>query len=338
MKPGDLRDGRVVQRAVLAIAVFSFVLTLGLFSGANAAPGGPTAAPSAQPAKGKQAAQRKRAAKTKRTAKAKKRARPCRATKRGPVLRSPGYRGACRTPRTKPNKPPPPVRLSGLGRHPDLVVDAAGTAHIVWNEDGGETEDKLRYCRLKRGSKNCDNPSSTQSLYPVQPYTPAAGPRYNVDTAGPAVAAVGSDLALITYRYPIVTQKPDGASSDSTYMWVSDNGGQSMTGPALVGNLEPSGGVTAFGPADAPRIGMISDTKSGGTYFQSIVPGAYNGARANLGAGGPDRANSGRLTTLDGRPLAAFSDLSGQTFVRQWNGSGSIEEAASFSCRATPPG
>lgn len=252
------------------------------------------------------------------------------------MLRSPGYRGACRAPKTKGAAPLPPVTLSGSGRFPDMVVDGAGTAHIVWGEEGGEAEDKLRYCRIKRGSSGCDNPPATRSLFPVQPYGPGSVPAFNDDTAGPVVAVVGQDLALITFRYPIVVTKPDGPSSSTTYMWVSDDGGQSASGPAIVGNLGPSGGATVFGSADAPRIGLITDTQTGGTFFQSVVPGAYNGAQANLGGGGPDRAYSGSLATVDGRPLTAFSDLSTQTFIRQWSGTGSPEDAATWSETVIP--
>lgn len=321
-----------VARFLVAVAVLAASILLVLPSAtASVTAATESSADAIHATKAKQAQKKKKAKKKP------KRARSCRSTKRGPVLRSPGYKGACRAPKTKPAPPLPPVTLSASGRFPDMVVDAAGTAHVVWGEDGGDAEDKLRYCRIKRGSAGCDNPPATQSLFPVQPYGPGAEPGLNDDTAGPVVAAVGNDLALVTFRYPIVVPKPDGASSSTTYLWVSDDGGQTATGPAIVGNLGPNGGATVFGPADAPRIGLISDTQTGGTFFQSVVPGAYNGSRANLGAGGPDRAYSGSLATVDGRPLTAFSDLSTQTFIRQWNGAGSPEDPATWS-EATIPG
>lgn len=315
-----------IAAAVLAVSILFALLT-------TSAAGAPVATAASGQAAGVAVAAKAKRART--PARARK-PRPCRATRRGPVLRSPGYRGTCRSPKTKAAQPLPPTTLSASGRFADMVVDAAGTAHIVWNEEGGEAEDRMRYCRIKRGSRSCDNPAATQSLFPLQPYGPGAEPRFNDDTAGPVIAAVGQDLAFITFRYPIVVPKPDGASSSTTYMWVSDNGGQSVSGPAIVGNLDPSGGATVFGSADSPRIGLITDTKTGGTYFQSVVPGAYNGAQANLGAGGPDRAYSGTLATANGLPFTAFSDLSNQTFIRQWNGAGSPEDAANWAEAVIP--
>ncbi|NLT05455.1 MAG: hypothetical protein GXY03_04000 [Solirubrobacterales bacterium] len=252
--------------------------------------------------------------------------KPCRARKRGNLYRSPGYPGVCKSPRTNPAPPLPPVVL-GTGHDPEVAVDAAGTAHVVWSEDGGNAPDVLRYCRLKRAAKGCDNPPATRGLIPTQPGEPA----FNEDFNGPVVAVVGEDLAVITHRYPNVVDKPDGASSRTTYMWISRDGGNSFSGPAIVGDGEVNGVATVFGTPDAPRIGLISDTKTGGTFFQSIRPGVYNGAEANLGGGGPDRAYSGSLATVAGRPIAAFNDLAGRTYIRQWNGAGSPEDPGQWS-------
>ena len=254
--------------------------------------------------------------------------KPCRAAKKGPLYRTPGYKGTCRSPKTRPQDPLPPVELGENGRDPQVLVDAAGTAHIVWNQDGGETgPDLLRYCRLKRGSRSCDNPPQTASLFPAQP----GSPEFNDDIAGPRVVAVGDDLVFISHRYPNVVDKPDGASSRTTYMWVSDNGGNSVSGGVVVGDAEPSGGAVVFGTANGPRIGLISDTRTGGTYFQSINPGTYTGAEANLGEGGPDRAYSGSLVSVGGLPMTAFADLGGNTFIRQWSGNGDPANPATWS-------
>ena len=51
-----------------------------------------------------------------------------------PVLRSPGLRGVAKKIAVRPPTAPPPLELSANGTRPDLLVDAAGTAHIVWNE------------------------------------------------------------------------------------------------------------------------------------------------------------------------------------------------------------
>lgn len=256
------------------------------------------------------------AAKAKKKSK-KKAKKPCRGN------RTEGYLGVCKAPKTSPQPPRPSVPLGVNGRDPDTYVDAAGTAHIVWNQDGGDTgPDVLRYCRLKRGSKSCDNPINTRSLVPVQNQE-GNQPQFNEDLGGPRILAVGDDLAFITHRYPNVTQKPDGtANSRSTYLWVSDNGGNTITGGSLVGNQEASGGATVFtGPTGAPQIGLISDTNSEGTLFQAISPGNYTGQSALLG--GIGRAYSGTLATVGGKPMTAFADTGGNTFIRRWTGAGS---------------
>ena len=43
-----------------------------------------------------------------------------------------------------------PIDL-GAGQDPSVVVDTAGTAHIVFHVDGGDV-----YCRLPRGAAACD--------------------------------------------------------------------------------------------------------------------------------------------------------------------------------------
>src|SRR5919109_2061484 len=88
------------------------------------------------------------------------------AAKRLPVYRSPGYRGVHKAPKTLPAQPLTPITLGSTGRNPQVLVDAAGTAHIVWTEEGGSGPDVTRYCRLRRGSRNCDNPPASQRLIP----------------------------------------------------------------------------------------------------------------------------------------------------------------------------
>ena len=75
--------------------------------------------------------------------KKKKAKKPCRGN------RTPGYVGVCKAPKTAPAPPRPPVALGVNAREPETVVDAAGTAHIVWNQDGGPTG---RTCCATAGS------------------------------------------------------------------------------------------------------------------------------------------------------------------------------------------
>lgn len=213
-------------------------------------------------------------------------ARKQRCSHKGADYFTPGYKGICRVPKLGKQRVLPPVPLGDNGRAPQVLVDDAGTAHIVWNQDGGDSPDQLRYCRLKRGATACDNPPA--SLAPDQP-GPFNSPAFNDDIAGPRILSIGDGLVFLTHRYPNIVPKPDGTETDrTTYMYTSNDGGQTITGPAIVGDAEPSGGAATFG--DGSRIGLISDTRTGGTFFQVIDPGSYTGAQANLGGNGPDRA------------------------------------------------
>src|SRR3712207_1509961 len=40
--------------------------------------------------------------------------------------------------------------------YPHVAVDAAGTAHVVWNERRAGAPDPVHYCRLPRGANDCD--------------------------------------------------------------------------------------------------------------------------------------------------------------------------------------
>jgi hypothetical protein len=251
--------------------------------------------------------------------------------RRLPVYRSPGYHGVHKVPPLKPAQPLTPIDLGTGGRNPQVLVDQAGTAHIVWTEAGHGSPDLTRYCRIKRGSKTCDNPPASQRLVPAQPGDPQFNNEYHV-----RVLAVGNDVAIISYRYPNVTQKPDGsASSDSTYMWLSTDGGNSFGDPVLVGDQDPSGDAAVFGSPDNPRIGLISDTQTGGTFFQALAPGTYTGAKANLDEGDANRAYGGTLAPVGAGLVAAFADASGNAYVRYFDGTGNPNDASAWT--PSPP-
>ncbi len=259
-----------------------------------------------------------------------------------PTYRTPGYRGTTRVPRTRAPAVPVarPVALSPAGRFPDVVVDAAGTSHIVWTEDDGGNADVLRYCRLRRGATACDNPPATQALVPAKEYGPGDDPSANVDQSGPRVVSIGNQLVLLSYRYPTAYEKPDGSDPARTLLaWVSDDGGNSFTGPAIVGNGEINGGVVAFGASDDPTILAISQTETlCHTCLQAIRPGAFTSAKSSLEAGGPEQAYYGTLALENGRPVAAFADLRRTSYVRAWSGSGSPADPATWTAPVSIPG
>jgi hypothetical protein len=253
-------------------------------------------------------------------------AEPAAAAKQPPrakVYRTPGYRGLKRVPRTGP-EPAPPVVSLGAGERPDVLVDAAGTAHVVFNESvpaGGS--DVTHYCRLPRGAKACNNPSAT-------PFPPIAD-AFSADFAGPKILQIGDGLVALSLRYPAVVTHPDGATSDRTlYAWVSTDGGESWTGPAIIGTVEPSGDAAVVGG----RLAVITDTVTGGTSAQIYSSGAYQRGGVLLGPG--DAAYGGTIADDGGVPIAAFNDLAAQVIVRRFGGAGDVRDPATWSATSFP--
>src|SRR4051812_448812 len=193
--------------------------------------------------------------------------------KRAPSYHSPHYKGTRKAPKTAPAPAPVPIPLSDLGTFPQVLVDAAGTAHIAWTEDDGDNADVVRYCRLKRGSTTCDNPAETQRLVWNKSYGGGDDPRFNNDSSGPKLVQIGDQLAIVDYRYPTFEPKPDGADGSSTVLlWVTDDGGDHFSGPAVVGESDINGGALGFGESADPVNGKNTNTPPGGTFFPPNPP------------------------------------------------------------------
>jgi hypothetical protein len=249
---------------------------------------------------------------------------------------SPGYKGTKKF-RSATQKPLPPISL-GTGKYPNLLVDGAGTAHIVFAHDGGASApDTLAFCNLQRGIKTC---ASSGNVPNPQAPDPSQGgifsgniPSGNHDFDGPVPLAIGNQLFVVERRFPDVFNAPGSTTSDSNvFEWSSVDGGATITGPGQIGDNQMAGGAVAYGDPSAPSVGTISRTETGGTFFQGSPAGSYTTAKAQLGVG--DQAYDGSLA-LDGtKPIAAFADLSGNVFVREWSGQGDPNDVATWS-RAT---
>ena len=252
---------------------------------------------------------------------------------------SPGYTGKTNFGTVKPTALPP-ISL-GTGKYPNLFVDAAGTAHVVFVHDGGSSAaDTYSVCNLQRGSKQCASTSTVPA--PVAPDSSTGGifsgnsPGLNHDVDGPVPLDVGNELFVIQRRFPVAFPVPGsatGTSDSNVFEWNSTDGGVTLTGPGDIGDNQMAGGAIAYGDASGPSIGTISRTETGGTFFQGTDPGTYTSEIAQLGTG--DQAYDGELaddvSTPVSRPVAAFDDLSGNTFVREYSGSGDVNDPANWS-------
>jgi hypothetical protein len=240
------------------------------------------------------------------------------------VYRSPGYHWNHKLPKVAPVIPGKLISL-GDGADPHLIVDAAGTGQIAYNADtsGGFGPSVLHDCVLLRGQTGC---AANSGLVPPE----AGDPTYNIDDDGPTPLAIGNQLLMLDHRYPNPETLPDGSSGYPTFLWTSEDGGKTFTGPGTIGNLAVSGNAIIFG-GNQPQIGVITDTMTGGTIFQSTPPGAYTSNRLNLGDQGPDEAYDGRLALDGNTPVAEFQDLNDHIYIREYNGTGDIDSSSSWS-------
>ncbi|MGH2894718.1 MAG: hypothetical protein ACRDPM_15860, partial [Solirubrobacteraceae bacterium] len=246
------------------------------------------------------------------------------AAAKGHPFSTPGYRWNHKLPKVAAVIPGKLIKL-GDGVNPRVLVDAAGTGQIAYsvtptNVSGPSV---LHDCVLSRGQTGC---ASNAGLIPPE----TGDPNYNIDEHGPQPLAIGNELLMVDSRYPNVENLPDGTTGYPTFLWTSEDAGRTFTGPGTIGNLEITGNAIVFGGAN-PQIGVITDTTTGGTLFQSTPPGAFSGQTLNLGDQGPDEAYDGRLAPDGNRPVAEFQDLSNHIFIREYNGTGDINSSSSWS-------
>ena len=248
-----------------------------------------------------------------------------------PSYHSPGYRGTHKVPHVAPLPPPPPIVL-GPGEYPHVLVDAAGTGHIAWSSQVNDQDAVLHYCQLRRGQKACSVQSSM--VPPDADSNYGNSPGTDEDFDGPFPLAIGNELLLLDHRCCNMVPLPDGNSSyDVNFLYTSEDGGKTITGPGIIGTQNPgtdTSNVGIFG-GDDPQIGVISDTQTGGTFFQGTPAGAFTEGEANLGDLGPDEAYDGRIATDGIRPIVAFADLTNHIFVREYSGTGDVNSASNWS-------
>ena len=239
-----------------------------------------------------------------------------------PSFHTPGYKWNHKLPKVAPVIPGKLITL-GDGEYPRVLVDAAGTGQIAYTTAPNGAPSVLHDCVLLRGQIGC---SANSGLIP-----PEGGPsQYNIDDDGPTPLVIGNELLMLDHRYPNAETLPDGSTGYPTFLWTSEDGGRTFTGPGIVGNLAVSGNAITFG-GSAPKLGWITDTMTGGTIFQSTAPGAYTSTRLNLGDQGPDEAYDGRLALDGNNPVAEFQDLNDHIYIREYNGVGDINSSSSWS-------
>lgn len=194
-------------------------------------------------------------------------------------------------------------------REPAIVVDEAGTSHIVWNVSILGSDDDLVYCRLPRSATGC-----------------AKVERFNLpgeDFDGPKVVITRDDEIVVTTRRCCFPASPVLAIS-------SANGGDSFGPPVTIasefGQLEEaapgpgdfslalSGGNSGPDYSSIWRAAPLDGSSPAGKALLSPFPKAYS-----VSTGFPDPTS----------PIVAYSDLN-QVFFRTWDGDGSYNDVANW--------
>lgn len=200
----------------------------------------------------------------------------------------------------------------GTGRSPNVSVDPAGTAYVVWN--GLENVRTLHFCRVPRGAAACDaattiaTPGTTESR--------------------PFVTVSGARVVVVEHRYG-----GDVPGFFATYASTSQDGGMTFGAARVIGRIPFDD--TVLGPGDT--ISGVPNAKTEGTVFQNspldgaapVDPdGKSTVGSANLSA---DHPYTGAVGLLDaGTPLAVFAGLDSAYQFRRYTGSGSLNDVGNW--------
>ncbi len=256
---------------------------------------------------------------------------------------TPGYHGTHHVPKVVASTPPP-VRI-GTGSHPNVLVDAAGTAHIVWNETVPAGGDQLHYCRLPRGASAC---AASSVLNVDQPAVDGNDATNNIDTDGPRALAIGDELLVLSNRGPNLVPVPGCIDPDPSaceqsdsndYLFTSEDGGTTFGAPGRIGTNPATFGAATFG-GESPFIATLSSPPGQGLTFQASHAGQYATDAASFGEAAAGGNGSCCLLAVDpatGHPAVALSH-DGQVVVREWNGTGSPNDTTQWSTSAAVPG
>jgi hypothetical protein len=173
----------------------------------------------------------------------------------------------------------------GTGNKPQIAVDSAGTAYVVWNHATSGLASSVQLCKVPRGATACaasvELTADQQSFSPPYVFLPAPG---TVEVISTRCCYVGPNQTLL---------------------WTSTDGGASFGQPRLIGSLDPSGDAI-LGPGNA--ISAVTDTVTGSTSYQRAPADGSAAATSNATLTGDEYG--GTVGLFNGNPVVAFWDFS----------------------------
>jgi hypothetical protein len=205
----------------------------------------------------------------------------------------------------------------GTGEFPDIAVDSAGTAHVVWNTDDGsaDTADPVHYCQVPRGTTSCLR---------EQTFT------LPLDTTGPStyVFAPSANRVLIeSYRCC--------GDAEGNYVFESTDGGQTFGTARRIGKIDHAQDAT-FGPGEA--ISGARADAAAEAYQRMPLTGAAAAGQANLDSGITIPTHAGVGIFNGTTPVQVFSDGTKTTFTRNTGGDANSASNWTAPTTLTPAG
>jgi hypothetical protein len=191
----------------------------------------------------------------------------------------------------------------GAGLNPDVAVDTAGTAHVVWHRD-----DAVMYCKVPRGATACAS-------------TPAriAAPLSAVEGSAHVFLAGGSNLLVTSTR----------CCPFEIDLFSSADGGATFTGPAKLGTPPSDWGDT--GVVQGP--GATLSAFSLNSFMSLPLGGPTEATQASFSYGAVVGISASGGVFAGTTPVHVFSDATNLQFVR-YAGSGSMNDSASWTAPA----
>jgi hypothetical protein len=206
-----------------------------------------------------------------------------------------------------------------IGSDPDIAVDGAGTAHVVWNDETLPADSQtVDYCQIPRGATGC---TQQQTLYTGNVGAPS---EVMLPAPGQVLVLLGADVACPGGgSCNGVVRSFDGGASFGPVQAVSRSFGAVDFSPILF-----ESGAAVPGPGDTVSYigGTCCDT--GFAFVNASLGGGVESGFAPLdSSGGVADASVG---LFDGRPVVASDRFDGRIVWQAYTGSGEMNNAANW--------
>ena len=201
-----------------------------------------------------------------------------------------------------------------IGSDPDLAVDDAGTAHLVWFDvSPGVHQGTVDYCQIPRGATACAN------IQTLETGTPAARPHVLLVAPNEVIVDLGTDYDSGSGLANLVRISFDGgATFGPSHAIAVPQGPGSATGPGPDGDM-------VYGPGDS--LSYTNGIATYGTFFTN----------ASLGGGvEPDFATLSQSSQADatvglfnGSPVVVVDDFTNIVWYA-YKGTGDLNDEANW--------